>query len=80
MDVCSMLDDAPTIGGWISVQDRMPEPGTQCLVFTPFEARKRPIETATYTEFGWMTAAYFPGITHWMPLPEVPEEADHAET
>jgi hypothetical protein len=27
MDVCSMLDEAPTIGGWVSVKDRLPEDG-----------------------------------------------------
>lgn len=59
---------------WVSVRDRLPETGMQCLVFTPFEARKRSVETATYTEFGWMTAAYFPAITHWMPIPEPPKE------
>ena len=31
------------------------------------------METATYTEFGFMMAAYFPEVTHWMPLPEPPE-------
>lgn len=25
MDICQMLDDAPTVGGWISVEDRLPE-------------------------------------------------------
>lgn len=25
MDICQMLDDAPTVGGWISVKDRLPE-------------------------------------------------------
>ena len=24
MDTCQMLDDAPTVGGWISVKDRLP--------------------------------------------------------
>ena len=74
MDVCGMLDDAPTVGGWISVKERMPEPPAQCLVYSDKARRPRGMETATYTEFGWMTAAYFPEITHWMPLPEPPEE------
>lgn len=25
MDICEMLDEAPTVGGWISVKDRLPE-------------------------------------------------------
>ena len=24
MDICEMLDEAPTVGGWISVKDRLP--------------------------------------------------------
>lgn len=24
MDICEMIDEAPTVGGWISVKDRMP--------------------------------------------------------
>lgn len=27
MDICQMLDDAPTVGGWISVKDRLPDDG-----------------------------------------------------
>lgn len=60
--------------GWISVKDRLPEPPAQCLVYSAKASRPRGMETATYTGCGWMTAAYFPGITHWMLLPEVPEE------
>ena len=72
-DVLDKIKDAPTVGGWISVKERMPEPPAQCLVYSD-KRRPRGMETATYTEFGWMTAAYFPEITHWMPLPEPPEE------
>ena len=25
MDICEMLDEAPTVGGWISVKDRLPD-------------------------------------------------------
>ena len=62
------------IPGWISVHERLPEPPAQCLVYSDKACRPRGMETATYTEFGWMTAAYFPEITHWMPLPESPKE------
>lgn len=67
---------APTVGGWISVKDRMPEPPAQCLVYSDKARRPRGMETATYTNLGWMTAAYFPEITHWMPLPEPPKEGE----
>jgi len=72
------VKEAPTIGGWISVKDRLPEPPAQCLVYSAKASRPRGMETATYTEWGWMTAAYFPEVTHWMPLPEPPEEESDA--
>lgn len=75
-----LIDDAPTVGGWISVKDRMPEPPAQCLVYSDKARRPRGMETATYTNLGWMTAAYFPEITHWMPLPEMPEEEENIMT
>jgi len=76
------IANAPTVAkdtnvlsnGWISVKDKLPEPPAQCLVYSAKASRPRGMETATYTELGWMTAAYFPGITHWMPLPEPPKE------
>lgn len=75
----NLIDGMPTVGGWISVKERMPEPLAQCLVYSDTR-RPRGMETATYTEFGWMTAAYFPEITHWMPLPEPPEEVSENAT
>lgn len=72
MDVCEMLDEAPTVGGWISVKERMPERGNTCLV---------------WLRGGGMTFMVFDGsrfvggsaysddrITHWMLLPGAPEE------
>ena len=59
---------------WISVKDKLPEPLSQCLVYSPRRNNARKIETATYTKLGWITATYFPEVTHWMPLPELPEE------
>jgi hypothetical protein len=66
------IDSTPTIGGWISVDERLPEPPAQCLVYSSEARRPRGMETATYTKLGWMTATYFPEITHWMLLPEPP--------
>ena len=73
------IHNAPTVSDWISVKDRLPEPPAQCLVYSPKMSRPRGMETATYTELGWLTAAYFSGITHWMPLPEPPEEENENE-
>ena len=68
------IKEAPTVGGWISVKDMLPEPPAQCLVYSGKEHILRRMETATYTEWGWMTPGYFQEITHWMPLPEPPKE------
>ena len=72
MDICEMLDEAPTVTGWISVEDRLPEPGyyvLMCLrdVFTTI---------GLHTGQEWVekgTGQTIP-VTHWMPLPEPPEE------
>lgn len=78
----TVATDINVLGKWISVKDRLPEPPAQCLVYSAKASRPRGMETATYTEFGWMMAAYFPDITHWMLLPEPPEddaEEEHDE-
>ena len=80
-DALSYIDDAPTIGGWISVEDRMPETRHAVLVYTPHHKN---IWAASMHEDGnWYI--WSPGgkvlldpdwhgpITHWMPLPEPPE-------
>ena len=77
-----LVKDAPTIGGWISVKDRLPAAGQNVLVYMERDAwpdsgycRKRDIEK------GWQIN----GVWHcdgcsrvlglfWMPLPELPEE------
>lgn len=69
-----MIKDAPTIGGWISVKDRLPEDTGDHLVYTCKEYtgifwfdrdKKEWIEVGDYP----CIAGY---ITHWMPLPEPP--------
>lgn len=68
-----MIDACPTVGGWISVEDRLPEEGQSVLVH--------------YVD-GWMPVAHllngkwyqsggetsWLSVTHWMPLPEPPKE------
>ena len=67
-----LLRKEPTVGGWISVKERMPDRGNTCLV---------------WLRGGGMTFMVFDGsrfvggsaysddrITHWMLLPGAPEE------
>ena len=74
MDVCDMLDDAPTVGGWISVKERMPDLDEQVLIVYEWTGRSR----AKYREIALdsFKAMRFLGYTplFWMPLPEPPEE------
>lgn len=69
---------APTVGGWISVKDRMPEKSGEYLCW--FGANKVAIGPAilTYVDewkaFGRLQSLEkYPNITHWMPLQEPPE-------
>lgn len=73
--------------GWISVADRMPEDGTECLVVikaadgSPFVStdtwqmqRECPVSFSSHTiETGMAWDNWeFEDITHWMPLPAAP--------
>ena len=72
------LDDMPTVGGWISVKDGMPQDEMVVVIV------KHKIGwywvPAWHDEFGWHSSAreFKDGeskyVTHWMPLPEPPEE------
>ena len=65
-----VIQDAPTIGGWISVKDRLPETGTLALVFGSAGA----MTVARYIAVNqWLVPGIFSAITHWMPLPTPPE-------
>lgn len=63
---------------WISVKDRLPEPGIRkVLVFVPHE-HGGIIDMARYLgENGWDFVSwkiFDSGVTHWLPLPEPPKE------
>lgn len=73
-DPVCLVEDAPTVGGWVSVKDRLPkiDDGHYFLVVK---------------SDGFMEVAFFQHkgkrshwgkgnckITHWMPLPEPPKE------
>jgi hypothetical protein len=74
--------------GWISVEERMPEPDTECLVYGRSPWAKEPyvrIDTWSMQRecpVGWSSHTIetgyawddsdFDDITHWMPLPAAP--------
>lgn len=74
MDVCGLIDDAPTVGGWISVKDRMPENNKDVLIcgeWTGASGTKyRELFLSSMKDFIYQ--GYTP--IAWMPLPEPPKE------
>lgn len=70
-----MLDivkKAPSVGGWISVDDELPELATLALVC---DASSGKMAVARYIANNqWVLPAFYPTVTHWAPLPEVPKE------
>ena len=81
------IANAPTVGGWISVKDRLPEPRHAVLAFTPYSNYILALslhEDGTW--YYWMDMGrkyYNPHlsgpITYWMYLPEPPKEDDNGE-
>lgn len=69
---------------WISVEDRLPENYSDCLIYkaVPFEkkdSRKR-IELSYYIqEYGFYMYGNKRRVTHWMPLPEPPKESEEKD-
>ena len=70
------IDAQPTVGGWISVKDRLPEKNGRYLVYengvvysAEYE-KNRPDSEWTDDYEGYLDMM----VSHWMPLPEPPEE------
>lgn len=64
--------------GWISVEDRLPEPFHSVLVHIPGEKPFPTVHEGFINSWGGWYAYHFdrqPGeVTHWRPMPEPPEE------
>ena len=77
----TLLDNGVTVQEWVSVDDEFPEVGGYVVCIAkrnPF-SRFMPM-VARIEKNGWVnpiTEQYISEVTHWMPLPEPPEEADH---
>ena len=69
---------APTVepprGAWISVTRSLPEPGdTKYLVCCRTAKGLRSINMAWFDGTFWHGMGSMAGVTHWMPLPDLPE-------
>lgn len=70
----------PKSDGWISVNDRLPEEGKECLVFTkaliPVVSCLHPhsIEVDEIEDGNWLLNSSRTVVTHWQPLPEPPKK------
>ena len=81
-----IIDQAPTIGGWISVEDRLPNDkklvylwfmqGSKWKSPIPFVGRYDPVGYGGWRIYGVDDDLLdIFQVTHWMPMPELPEES-----
>lgn len=70
-----------TPGGWISCSDRMPEDTKMLLAFSQGQIVAAywnwvmsPIDYKKYRAFTYLSGNILDDVTHWMPLPEPPEQ------
>lgn len=84
--VLKWIESAPTVGGWISVKDRLPKSmANKVLVWLEHEDLRGYIGYGHYEKFMgeemWYDLEHGERfdkrgyiVTHWMPLPEPPEQ------
>ena len=72
------LDRMPNAQGWISVEDRLPEPDECVLAYTVFGERhifSSDEDADSYDERGrYYSSGKHREVTHWMHLPNPPKE------
>ena len=86
-EVVENIDKAPTVGGWISVKDRLPEKGQEILTYWNWHGKTSEGTEISICNYGgydgdWYDLGYdmylnregYSSVTHWMPLPEPPQE------
>lgn len=61
------------MSNWRNAEKTVPVPGSYVLIYT----KKRHYYTAVYMGFWWVYGTSVPNseVTHWMPLPDPPEDA-----
>ena len=78
----ALAGNSPVIpDGWISCSDRMPEDTKMLLAFSQGKIVAaywnwvvNPIDYKKYRAFTYLSGYILDDVTHWMPLPEPPQE------
>ena len=75
--VLASLEAEPVKNGWINCSEQMPEQFKTVLAYTKFGE----IWTGTYDPHWdfYCDNIIVEGVTHWMPIPELPEESNDKE-
>lgn len=58
--------------GWIPVEERLPEENVYVLIVTKAQNGSRNIDKGYMLDERWVKRGYA-AVTHWMPMPELPE-------
>ena len=74
-DAVTYIDEAPTVGEWISVEDKLPEVGKVVLAFGTRSATTGMFQGINKrNNLWWWKGHTIKHVSHWMPLPEPPKE------
>lgn len=83
-DCIDDIENAPAVNRWIPCSERFPEVGIDVLIFFP-NWKENPIQVAClmYDGLAWDICGEFnpakDKVTHWMPLPNIPEPPESEE-
>lgn len=70
--VVNLIEQAPVVNQWISVEDKLPNDNERILCFDPSLTESN--LGAISVQFGWCCKRKNMNITHWMPLPQLPQK------
>ena len=74
--IVNRINAAPAVDAapkWISVEERLPEHEDRVLVACRTKKGAQSINLAYYSDGFWHGQGSMSGVTHWMPLPDLPE-------